>query len=102
MIGSKLGFYEITALVGKGGMGEVYRARDTKLKREVAIKISRELFYVSNFSTTDQFRTLSSVEIKAMGSRVEPGTPKELFNTTIAAPNHANTGPYHRYAVSND
>jgi eukaryotic-like serine/threonine-protein kinase len=38
-IGSKLGLYEITALLGKGGMGEVYRARDTKLKRDVAIKI---------------------------------------------------------------
>jgi serine/threonine protein kinase len=37
-IGSKLGLYEITALLGKGGMGEVYRARDTKLKRDVAIK----------------------------------------------------------------
>jgi serine/threonine-protein kinase len=42
MIGSKLGVYEITALVGKGGMGEVYRGRDTKLKREVAIKILPE------------------------------------------------------------
>ena len=39
MIGSKLAHYEITALLGKGGMGEVYRARDTKLQREVAIKI---------------------------------------------------------------
>ena len=38
IIGSKLGLYEITALLGKGGMGEVYRARDTKLKRDVAIK----------------------------------------------------------------
>src|SRR5436309_6659905 len=44
MIGSKIGLYEITALVGKGGMGEVYRARDTKLKREVAIKILPEEF----------------------------------------------------------
>src|SRR5215467_7046583 len=42
MIGSKLGVYEITALVGKGGMGEVYRGRDTKLKRDVAIKILPE------------------------------------------------------------
>src|SRR4029077_4016723 len=37
-IGQQLGSLEITALLGKGGMGEVYRARDTKLKRDVAIK----------------------------------------------------------------
>jgi serine/threonine protein kinase len=38
-IGTRLGHHEITALLGKGGMGEVYRARDTKLKRDVAIKL---------------------------------------------------------------
>jgi serine/threonine protein kinase len=37
--GSRLAHYEILALLGVGGMGEVYRAMDTKLKREVAIKI---------------------------------------------------------------
>jgi len=36
--GSRLGQYEILAPLGAGGMGEVYRARDTKLNRDVAIK----------------------------------------------------------------
>ena len=37
--GRKLGFYEILSLIGKGGMGEVYRALDTNLGREVAVKV---------------------------------------------------------------
>ncbi|MCX6602321.1 MAG: serine/threonine-protein kinase [Acidobacteria bacterium] len=37
--GDKLGPYEVVSLLGKGGMGEVYRARDAKLNREVAIKV---------------------------------------------------------------
>ena len=37
--GTRLGAYDIVALIGAGGMGEVYRARDTRLKREVAIKV---------------------------------------------------------------
>jgi Tol biopolymer transport system component len=37
--GTRLGAYEVLALIGAGGMGEVYRARDTKLNREVAIKV---------------------------------------------------------------
>ena len=36
--GSRLGPYEIVAAIGAGGMGEVYRARDTRLNREVALK----------------------------------------------------------------
>jgi len=42
--GSKLGPYEILAPIGAGGMGEVYKARDTRLKRDVAIKICSAQF----------------------------------------------------------
>src|SRR5450432_404848 len=42
--GAKLGPYEIVSAIGAGGMGEVYRARDTRLGRDVAIKILPESF----------------------------------------------------------
>src|SRR5499426_3509353 len=44
MIGNKLGHYEIETSLGAGGMGEVYRARDTRLGRSVAVKVLSEAF----------------------------------------------------------
>jgi serine/threonine protein kinase len=44
MIGKSLAHYEIAGQIGKGGMGEVYQAKDTNLGREVAIKVLPEEF----------------------------------------------------------
>ena len=43
-VGDRLGHYDLTALIGEGGMGQVYQATDTKLKRQVALKILPEAF----------------------------------------------------------
>ena len=43
-IGSRLGHYTVDALIGEGGMGQVYQATDTKLNRQVALKILPEAF----------------------------------------------------------
>jgi serine/threonine protein kinase len=52
-VGARLGPYDILGPIGAGGMGEVYRARDTKLKREVAIKVLPENFAPDRELPTD-------------------------------------------------
>ena len=42
--GTRLGPYEIVSAVGAGGMGDVYKARDTRLERTVAVKVAKERF----------------------------------------------------------
>ena len=41
-VGSRLGHYDVIALIGEGGMGQVYQATDTKLNRQVALRILPE------------------------------------------------------------
>ena len=43
-VGSRLGHYEVTAVTGESGMGQVYQATDTTLNRQVALKILPEAF----------------------------------------------------------
>ena len=65
--GAQLGVYEIVALVGAGGMGEVYRARDTRLDRTVAIKV-----LPSQFAADPQLRDRFDREARAISSLKHP------------------------------
>jgi serine/threonine protein kinase/Tol biopolymer transport system component len=65
--GTKLGPYEIAALLGAGGMGEVYRAQDTRLDRTVAIKT-----LASHLSSSPEFKHRMEREAKAISSLNHP------------------------------
>ena len=66
MIGKKFAHYEVLASLGAGGMGEVYRARDTKLKRDVAIKVlPDDLWYCRVFPADDRNSQPSSPSVCA-------------------------------------
>src|SRR5262245_51123180 len=66
-IGTQLGAYEITALLGKGGMGEVYRATDKRLDRTVAIKVLRV-----QLSANSEMRERFEREARAVASLNHP------------------------------
>jgi hypothetical protein len=59
--GTRLGPYEILASIGAGGMGEVYRARDTKLKRDVALKVLVPEVFASDPERMARFRREAEV-----------------------------------------
>jgi serine/threonine protein kinase len=70
--GTRLGVYEVVAAIGAGGMGEVYRARDTRLQRDVAIKILPEVLRrIPNYQfptpNHSQFSSLQCVGLLAVG-----------------------------------
>src|SRR5215467_7697085 len=65
--GTKLGPYEIQAPLGAGGMGEVYRARDTRLDRTVAIKV-----LAAHLSTSPELKQRMEREARAVSSLNHP------------------------------
>ena len=68
MIGRSLAHYRITAAIGAGGMGEVYRATDTRLGRDVAIKVLPEEFFEN-----EERRTRFAREAKLLAALNHPG-----------------------------
>ena len=80
--GSRLGHYDIVGPLGAGGMGEVYRARDTKLGREVAIKLVLQMFDGDHERLTRferEARTLASLNHSGIATLhgLEQATPPE-------------------------
>ena len=65
--GARLGPYEILAAIGAGGMGEVYRARDTRLERTVAVKV-----LPSHLSTSTDVRQRFEREAKTISQLSHP------------------------------
>src|SRR5436309_351068 len=65
--GTRLGPYEIVAPLGAGGMGEVYRARDTRLARDVAVKVLPQ-----HLNTTPEVRARFEREAKTVSSLNHP------------------------------
>jgi len=79
-VGDKLGHYEVLSLLGQGGMGEVYRARDTTLKRDVALKVLPVAF-VRDVERMARFQREAEV---------------------LASLDHPNIGPIHGIVVFED
>ena len=87
--GNRLGLYEILSAIGTGGMGEVYRARDTKLNRDVAIKVllravANDPDRLARFSREAVLASSVRVRRGSVG-RIGPSTPGLRSNRTAGS-----------------
>jgi serine/threonine protein kinase len=95
--GDKLGLYEIIAPLGAGGMGEVYRARDSKLNRDVAIKVLPAAFandaqYMARFEREAQVLASARSPYRRR-CRSRGRSPRGWRRRTIAASCTATSSP---------
>ena len=86
MIGARLGLYEVTAKLGAGGMGEVWRAEDTRLGREVALKV-----LPAEFASDDERLARFEREAKVLASLNHPNIA-HLYGLESAGPSLSEAG----------
>jgi serine/threonine protein kinase len=100
--GRRLGPYEILSVIGAGGMGEVYKARDTRLNRDVALKVIPEVFAadadrMSRFEREAKLlASLNHPHIAAIYGLEESSSTKALVMELVEGPTLADriaTGP---------
>ena len=110
-VGTRLGPYEIGAPLGAGGMGEVYKAKDTRLDRTVAIKVLPQHLSAGAGGTQPQWSSdgktlyfvslddeLMAAEVDGRGARLEIRAPRVLFPVNLfIGPRIANA-----YAIAPD
>jgi Tol biopolymer transport system component len=90
--GTKIGVYEVASLIGKGGMGEVYRAHDARLQRDVALKVlpeafSRDAQRMSRFEREARLlASLNHANIAAIYGLEESGPIRALVMELVEGP----------------
>jgi eukaryotic-like serine/threonine-protein kinase len=84
--GTRIGPYEIVSIMGAGGMGEVYRARDPKLNRDVALKMLPALV-ATDPERLARFRREAQVLASLNHSHIPRWTPKPAINRHLKTGN---------------